>query len=271
MTFDQHVFWYVTRAAGLVAFWLLTISAALGLAISSRLGDGLLHRAWVFELHKFSSTLALGFVGLHLLALPPDPWTDFGFIDFVVPGTSSYRPIAVAIGVVGMYGSIIAAGTFYVKRYLGHRTWRVLHYSTFLTFVLVLVHGVYAGTDTAEPWMQLSYLAAVLLMLFLVIFRILAAPLPKEERATASARALAGNGARPAEVETAGARVYLPGSTFLIEVDPETGCTGPLRRGRSLPDPIRTWRVRQDRGRPRHRGPRAAAAGTAPRAGGPRR
>jgi predicted ferric reductase len=175
-----HVYWYLTRASAIVAFWLLTCSSALGIATSSRLLDRLTERAWVYEIHKFVSLLALGFIGLHIFSLLPDPWTRFGLRDLLVPGTSAYRPLAVALGVIAMYGAVIATGTFYVKRWIGHKTWRALHYTTFATFVLALLHGFFAGTDAHEPWMHLSYISAMLLIFFLVMYRIMAAPLPKE-------------------------------------------------------------------------------------------
>lgn len=176
---DGHIFWYLSRASGLVSFWLLTLSGGLGMSITSRLWDGLLDRSWVYEMHKFLSLLALGFIGLHIVVLVPDPWTSFGVADILLPGASAYRPLAVALGVVAMYGAVVATASFYVKKRIGHRTWRLLHFTTFATFALALAHGVLAGTDSAEGWMRLNYLAGVLLVFFLLVVRILASPLPK--------------------------------------------------------------------------------------------
>ncbi|HZD80555.1 MAG TPA: hypothetical protein VE646_11025, partial [Actinomycetota bacterium] len=38
-------------------------------------------------------------------------------------------------------------------------------------FTLAMVHGVFAGTDTARPWMWWTYLATGLIALFLVLVR----------------------------------------------------------------------------------------------------
>jgi predicted ferric reductase len=176
------MYWYLARASGLVAFWLLTLSGVLGMSITSRLWDGLLGRAWVYEMHKFLSLLALAFIGLHIAVLIPDPWTSFGVADLLLPGFSIYRPFAVALGVVAMYGAVVATGSFYVKRWIGHRVWRLLHFVTFATFALALVHGVLAGTDSGAGWMQFNYLVALFLVFFLLVVRILAVPLPKPAR-----------------------------------------------------------------------------------------
>jgi predicted ferric reductase len=173
---DPHFFWYLSRATGILAFWLLTLSAGLGMSITSRLWDGVINRAWVYEFHKFLSLLMLGFIGLHIVSLLPDPWTSFGIADLLVPGLSPYRALPVAIGVIAMYGTIVATGSFYVKRWIGHKTWRTLHYGTFATYGLALLHGVFSGTDSGEAWMRCSYLGAGFLTFFLGVVRILSAP-----------------------------------------------------------------------------------------------
>ena len=188
---DQHFYWYMARSSGLVAFWLLTLSTALGLSTSSRLWDGLLERGWVFETHRVVSFMALIFVALHMAVLLPDSWTDFGVLDLVVPGTSAYRPEAVALGVLAMYASIIATASFYMRKRLGRLTWRALHFVTFGSFVLMLLHGVFAGTDSEEPWMRATYAAATLLILFLTVYRILVVT---ESRPSPSTPRLAGGG-----------------------------------------------------------------------------
>jgi len=195
MDFDPHFYWYVTRASGMVAFALLTLATGLGLAVTSRLSDGLLNRPWLFEVHKFVSLLALAFIGLHLAVLIPDSWTDFEPIDLLLPGPSPYRPLAVAMGVLAMYGAVVGAGSFYIRKRLDRRTWRALHYAMFGTFVLALLHGVYAGTDSGEAWMRLTYFMTGLAIFFLAVFRILAAPLPRPEP-SGTPTALSGGAAR---------------------------------------------------------------------------
>jgi predicted ferric reductase len=179
---DPHFFWYLARASGVVTFVLVTCSTVLGLLISTRLGDRLFGRPWVFELHNFSSLLSLGFLGLHIGVLIADPWTNFRVVDLLVPGPSAYRPIAVAMGVLAMYGAVLGTASFYVRRRLGYRLWRLLHYTTFATFALALLHGVAAGTDTQTVWMRWLYTLAGTLVACLVVYRL------SEPRASAPTR-----------------------------------------------------------------------------------
>lgn len=173
---NPHFFWEVSRASGVVAFALLWLSTALGLGITSRASDAFAPRAWVFELHKFASLLALAFAGVHALALIFDPATDFRPLDLLLPGGAPYRPLAVALGVLAMYGAAVSAGSFYVKRHIGRRAWRALHFLTFATFALALYHGVFAGTDTGLPWMRWMYIAGFWSVFSLTLYRVVTAP-----------------------------------------------------------------------------------------------
>ncbi len=193
MAFDPHLYWYLARASGIVAFALLTLSTGIGLAFTSRLSYGPFSRPWVFEVHKSATLLALAFTGLHLVTLFLDPWLDFKVTELLVPGASPYRPLPVAMGLLATYACVVIAASWLVKKQLGQKHWRALHYMTFGVFVLALGHGIYAGTDSGEPWMRLTYLTAGLAILLLTEFRILAAP--KTRRRPAGFRAGASGGA----------------------------------------------------------------------------
>jgi len=169
-----HIYWYLGRAGGFVAFGLLFASVALGLAVSSRVFDGLLARPWVFEMHQFLSLFVLVAILFHALILLPDPYAQFRLQELLVPFESHYRAFAVGVGVIVLYGSIIVSASFWMKGLIGQRGWRALHYLTFLLFAGAIVHGIMAGTDSREPWAQWTYVGAGLAVLFLTFFRILA-------------------------------------------------------------------------------------------------
>jgi predicted ferric reductase len=174
---NPQFYWYLTRSAGLVTFALLTFSTALGISISARVGHGLFEKPWWYELHKFAALLALGFLGIHVIVLLPDPWTSFGLADLFIPGGAPYRPIATAIGVLAMYGALIGTLSFYVRRWIGgYKGWRLLHYSTFFTFFLALLHGTLSGADSHQGWVELMYAGAGLLIFTLTLVRVLQEP-----------------------------------------------------------------------------------------------
>lgn len=141
------VAWLVARAAGLVAFGLLTISVWLGLAMSTKLLSPRRAKSLV-GWHQTLIWTGLGMVALHGIALVLDPTLHFGIQVVLVPGASPWRPIAVSAGVVTAWLMLVLAISFRVRRRIGVRAWRLLHYAAFAGFALGLGHALTTGTDT---------------------------------------------------------------------------------------------------------------------------
>lgn len=145
-TAGAPVAWLVARAAGIVAFALLTISMTLGLALSTRLlGNrrGKMLLGW----HQTLMWTGLGMVVLHLAGLMLDPVLRFGFAAVLVPGAAPWRPWPVAAGIVTMWLMLLLAGSFHVRRRIGQRRWRLLHYASSIAFALGLYHALNVGSD----------------------------------------------------------------------------------------------------------------------------
>lgn len=169
-----HTYWYLGRAGGFVAFALLLISVLLGVAISSRIFDGLLARAWFFELHKFVSLFLLGAVLFHALIMLPDPYASYTVDELLVPFRSHIMPAATSIGILSLYGLALINLSFFLTKWIGQRTWRTLHYLTFLAYAGGVVHALWAGTDSDLLGVRYFYLASGVTLFFFVLYRILA-------------------------------------------------------------------------------------------------
>ena len=52
-------------------------------------------------------------------------------------------------GRVAIYLSVLVSFTFYVRKQIGTRAWRVIHMLSYGLFGLALLHGVFAGTTRA--------------------------------------------------------------------------------------------------------------------------
>ena len=140
------VVWLVARAAGLVAFGLLTVSVTLGLALSTRLlgnrrGKTLL--GW----HQTLMWTSLAMVVLHMGALALDPLMRFGLVGVLVPGAAPWRPVPVAAGILTGWLMLALAASFHVRRRIGQRRWRLMHYASFAAFSIGLYHALNVGTD----------------------------------------------------------------------------------------------------------------------------
>jgi sulfoxide reductase heme-binding subunit YedZ len=140
------VAWYVVRAAGLVAFAALTLSVWLGLATSTRLLGPKRLKSLV-GWHQTLAWTGLSMLALHAGALLFDPTLHFGLPSLLVPFAAPWRPAAVAAGVVGGWLMLVLASSFRLKKWIGQKGWRRLHYASFAAFVLALGHALTAGTD----------------------------------------------------------------------------------------------------------------------------
>ncbi len=171
----EKVAWYLVRAAGFVAFGLLWLSVVLGLWISAGLSKRA--NARLIALHEFTSLMALTFAFLHAAILRADTYLQPTWWHIWVPfAFEPYRPLAVALGQIGLYLLAVVVGSFYIRRRIGARTWRLLHYTTFVLYGLVLLHAIAAGTDSAYRLGRTLYLLSGGSVLFLTYVRILLRP-----------------------------------------------------------------------------------------------
>jgi sulfoxide reductase heme-binding subunit YedZ len=166
------VAWLVARAAGLVAFGILTLSTWAGLGMSTRV-LGPKYQSRLLGWHRTLAWTGLAMVGLHAGALLLDPVMRFGPAAVLVPFASPFRPAAVAAGVVAGWLMLMLTVSFRMRKRIGQRGWRRLHYASFGAFVLALVHALAAGTDTAGIGGPVLALVAGGPVLWLVLVRIL--------------------------------------------------------------------------------------------------
>jgi predicted ferric reductase len=173
---NAKVYWYLSRGSAVSAYILLWASMALGLLMTNKMS-----RYWpgapaAYDLHQYVSLLGMVFVIFHALILTGDSFIKISLFQALLPfGSENYRPIQVALGQVGFYLWIILVGTFYVKKQISTKTWRLIHFASFLMFLFAMIHGITSGTDTSSNWMQVIYWGSGASLLFLTIYRVLMA------------------------------------------------------------------------------------------------
>ena len=153
-------FWILTRASGLLAYALLTTSVLVGLVLKARPFGTTLKPAAVTDLHRFLALLGLGAISVHGLALLLETAVPISLTDLMVPGIAPYRPLATGLGVLAAELMLVVYVSFSLRRRIGARTWRRLHWATYLIFVLATLHGLAAGTDSSTTWALALYGAA---------------------------------------------------------------------------------------------------------------
>ena len=181
---EPKAYWYLSRASAMVAYGLLWLSMAFGLIITNRLA-----RLWpggpvAFDLHQFASLMGLAFALFHALILMGDKYINYDLAQVLVPFNSAgYKPVWVGLGQIGFYLLAIVGLSFYVRKRLGNRTWHLIHYLSFLTFMLALLHGIFAGTDNAVLAIRVFYWVTGVSLLFLLVYRVLVTRFTTRKRA----------------------------------------------------------------------------------------
>ena len=160
----------------------------LGLAITNRLA-----RLWpggpaAVDLHEHASLLGLAFGVLHALVLLGDHYIGYTLPQIIFPfASASYRPLWVGLGQIGLYLLALVTFSFYVRRWIGARAWRAIHFLSFLVFALALAHSVFSGTDSSLLWVSWMYAGTGVSVLALTFYRIVARPAPAASRTRGAA------------------------------------------------------------------------------------
>lgn len=174
--------WYVTRAAGLTAYFLLWLSMLWGLVIPSKIFQPFMDGAFSYDFHEFLSLLGLGFVALHVVVLLFDKFLQFSLLQILIPFTDSYRPLWVGLGIIGFYLFLLVTVTFYLRKRIGSALFRAIHVTSILGYLGVTLHGLFAGTDSALPAVTGLYAVTSLVILFFTVYWLVMGGLSKREQ-----------------------------------------------------------------------------------------
>src|SRR5690349_1938154 len=164
--------WYLTRGTGLVSLVLLTGTVALGVLTWHGWSSHRWPRFITLGLHRNLSLLAVAFLGVHVASTILDGFAPIGWLDVLVPFHSPYRPIWLGLGAVALDLLIAVIVTSLLRRHLSLAVWRTVHWTAWAAWPIALVHGLGTGSDTTQRWVQLVYLASVLVVLGCAWWRI---------------------------------------------------------------------------------------------------
>ncbi len=182
---DSPTIWYVGRIAGIGAFIMFTIVICFGLLMTSKLllKFKIFSAPTALDTHQFTATfIAFGLTLLHVTAFMLDDIVKLTIPEVLIPfyvkrDLTTYMGanlgITISIGIIAFYLSIILILTSQLRRKIvSVKTWRTIHYASFLFYIMFLGHGIFAGSDTDKVWMQLIYGTSATLVLSLLMLRI---------------------------------------------------------------------------------------------------
>ncbi|MBS1676178.1 MAG: ferric reductase-like transmembrane domain-containing protein [Actinobacteria bacterium] len=172
-TLQSHGWWLASRASGLVAFALITISVGLGLAMSGKVmrRPGLSKK--LLAIHEHTALAGLVAIAVHGITLLGDPWLNPGVAGITVPFALGYKPLFTGLGIVGGYLAALLGLSFYARKRIGARLWRKAHRATVVVYVLGLVHALGAGTDATAVWFRWWVILTAPVLGGLFVYRLL--------------------------------------------------------------------------------------------------
>jgi methionine sulfoxide reductase heme-binding subunit len=170
---SQYVWWLVSRAAGIVALALISLSVLIGLTMATKIlrRPGLPRK--LARLHEHVALVALAAIAVHGFSLLGDRWLRAGLSGIIVPFSMSYRPLFTGLGIIAAYLAALLGLSFYVRRTIGTRLWRELHRATVAVWVLGVVHTLGSGTDATTVWLRMMMLVMGAPIVFLALLRVL--------------------------------------------------------------------------------------------------
>lgn len=168
----MSVEWMIIRGSGIAAFAALSAATIWGLLVSSKLFAKLVKAKPLTWFHESLGIAALLATIVHVVVLSTHDYLKFTWAEILVPGLSDWRRGASTFGVVSLYGLVIVVGSFYMKKHIGQKTWRLIHFTSLGVFLASLFHGVGAGTDTRTPMMIGLYLGSATVVAILLGIRL---------------------------------------------------------------------------------------------------
>jgi methionine sulfoxide reductase heme-binding subunit len=166
-------YWYLTRSTGAVALLLLTFAIALGVIDVRRLSSSRWPRFLVDSLHRNVSLLAMVFLVLHILTSVLDSFAPISLLDAFVPFAGSYRPFWLGLGAISFDLLLAVTITSLLRQRMGFASWRAVHWLTYASWPIALLHGLGTGSDVKSVWLLGLSIVCVAIVIAAVLARVI--------------------------------------------------------------------------------------------------
>ncbi len=115
-TLAQHGWWLASRASGVVALALVTISVGIGLAMAGKFAKKPGANKTLVAIHEQTALAGLVAIAVHGLTLLGDPWLNPGLAGIAIPFTMAYKSVFTGLGIIGGWLAALLGLSFYVRQ-----------------------------------------------------------------------------------------------------------------------------------------------------------
>jgi sulfoxide reductase heme-binding subunit YedZ len=177
-TLAPTAYWYLARATGIVSLVLLTASVVLGILGPLRFTvPGRWPRFAIDTVHRDVSLLVIAVLVIHIVTSVLDGFAPITLVDAVIPFGSSYRPLWMGLGAFAFDLLLALVVTSLLRRRLGYRAWRAVHWLAYASWPVAVLHGLGTGSDTKALW-NLALTAVCLLAVVTAVWARIQAAAP---------------------------------------------------------------------------------------------
>jgi DMSO/TMAO reductase YedYZ heme-binding membrane subunit len=199
----------ISAQTGLFAVWLLTANILMGLLLSVRYNPV---RQWphkrvnYFTLHNWTGYVALALAVLHAAVLPFSATAEWSWLQVFWPAGTS-QELMNLVGAVSLYLLAIVVITSYIRRTVGRKAWKAVHYAGYASAALFYLHGIMLDPKLQNrpvDWLDAEKLSIELCVVIVLVATVWRVRIALDRRARGRTPATLSNWDEPVPTEWAG-------------------------------------------------------------------
>jgi methionine sulfoxide reductase heme-binding subunit len=164
-----------SAVTGVIAMVLLTMSVLFGVVLSRRPRPHRLHglpRWLVMIAHRDLSLVAAAFLAIHIVTAVTARYGGVSVASAVVPFAARNDRLLIGLGAVGTDLLAALILTSALRRRLGRRSWRAVHWTAYACWPVALVHSIALSPDRAAGHLRELGFGCVLAVLIAAAWRV---------------------------------------------------------------------------------------------------
>ncbi|WP_253259723.1 ferric reductase-like transmembrane domain-containing protein [Subtercola boreus] len=168
----DEALWAFGRVSGIVALVLFTLTVMLGIVTRSGRPLPGLPRFSIVLVHRNITLIGCVFLVLHIGSLLLDSYAHLNVVDVLVPFLGSFKPFWQGLGTVAVDLLVAIVATSLLRRRVGVRVFRFVHWFAYAMWPIALAHSIGNGTDGLSGWFLLVAGVSVVLVGACLLWRL---------------------------------------------------------------------------------------------------